>query len=217
MIEHPYRKLQDVVEDELFPAVDMALRKGRHVDQSDMDQYTFLVDAQALLEPFYRRYGCELVKSPDGYFYLVPLGPGLPRRTLRPGAMLAGQVLALLYLDPTTVQNAGLVERAAVLELLASLVGEEQLLVALNPRRKKRTAHHKDEELVRDELDRGLRTLEELGFLDAVEGERLRLRAPLLRFADPVRTLEDPAAALARMVAGGQAFLEESPEEGDEA
>lgn len=217
VIEHPYRRLQDVVEDDLFPAVDMALRKGRHVDQADLEAYTFLVDAQGLLEAFYRRFGCDLVKSPDGYFYLVPLGPGLPRRSLTPAAMLAGQALALLYLDPSTLQTAGVVERARVLELLAGLVGPEKLLMALNPRRRKRSSTL-DEERVREELDRGLRTLEALGFLDLVEEDRLLLRAPLLRFADPVRTLEDPAAALARMVAGGQALLapEENAEEGDE-
>ena len=88
-----YLALGDVVADELFPDLDLALRRGRHIDREDTLWYTFLVDAQALLEAFYRRFGCELIHPADGYFYLLPTGDKLGRRHLSVPEMLVGQAL----------------------------------------------------------------------------------------------------------------------------
>ena len=74
-----FSTLEEVVLADAFPDVDMALRRGRPVDRDDGDRYAFLLDAQALLEAFYRRYGCELVHKSDGYFYLLPVGDRLNR------------------------------------------------------------------------------------------------------------------------------------------
>jgi chromosome partition protein MukE len=199
-----YDRLEDVVSDPLFPETDLMLREGRHIDADDVDAYVFLDGAQGLLEAFYRRFGCELVKPPDGYFYLRPSGDRLGRRHLSVGEMLVGQALALLYLDPATVQAAGRVSPAQLTELLANLVGEDQLVGALNPRRRRRH-DHVAEEAVRREIDKAVRTLSRLGFVDVVDGDTLRLRTPLLRFADAVRGLGDPRQTLARMVQRGDA------------
>lgn len=217
MTDHAYRTLEDVAVDPLFPEIDATLRGGRHVEAADPDAYAFLRDAQPFLEPFYRRYGCDLVCSPNGYFYLLPSDSGLiKRRQLSSGAMLVGQALALLYLDPAVaVQRSGRVSRVQVTELVASLVGEERLLQVLNPRVRRRTATV-DHERVRQELDRGLKALAALGFVDLEDGEQIRLRSPLLRFADPVRGLEDPRAALERLVAGGEVSLADDAEDEDE-
>src|SRR5687767_10921149 len=100
-----FERLEDVVLDEVFPDVDLALRRGRHLDRDDASWYSFLVDAQAQLEAFYRRFGCELVHKSDGYFYLLPTSDKLGRRHLSQAEMLVGQALTLLYLDPHTVQS----------------------------------------------------------------------------------------------------------------
>src|SRR5262245_34564061 len=102
-------QLQDVILDDDFPELDLALRRGRHVDRDDASWYALLTDAQEHLEPFYRRYGCELIYKPDGYFYLLPIGEKLSRKHLGAGDMLVGQALALLYLDPSTVERGGVV------------------------------------------------------------------------------------------------------------
>jgi chromosome partition protein MukE len=135
MREGPFTRLEEVLLDELFPEVDVSLRQGRHIDRNDSDCYTFLVEAQAQMEPFYRRYGCELVHSTDGYFYLIPTGDQLGRRHLTVGEMLVGQTLALAYLDPATVSAGGIVNREQLLSRLAGLLGERELVQALNPRR----------------------------------------------------------------------------------
>src|SRR5690606_8649566 len=105
--------LQDVIEDELFPEVDLALRRGEHVDLSDPDRYAFLRDAQRHLEVLYLRYGCQLVQA-EGFFYLLPQGDRLGRRHLSAGEMLVGQTLALLLLDPATLRGQGVVPRQQV-------------------------------------------------------------------------------------------------------
>src|SRR2546428_245413 len=109
MKEAPFARLEDVIRDPLFPELDVALRQGRHIDRDEADRYAFLLDAQTHLEIFYRRYGCELMHASDGYFYLLPRGDQLGRRHLTAGEMLVGQVLALMYLEPSAVQAGGAV------------------------------------------------------------------------------------------------------------
>lgn len=210
MRDHPHHTLEGVVGDDLFPEVDVALRAGRHVDQGQFEWYAFLSDAQPVLEALYRRYGWELIRVHDGYFYLRPLASRVRRRQLGAAAMLAGQALAYMFLDPATVQAAGVVTRDQVLELLVNLVGEHRLLEALNPRRRRRDPRTQ-EALVRQEMDRALRSLESLGFIELLDEAALRLRLPLLRFAEPVKGLGDAREALARLVAHGDVTVEAAP------
>ncbi len=215
MIEVPLTRLEDVILDELFPAVDVALRQGRHIDRNDGSLYTFLLDSQSQLETLYRRYGCELMHSTDGYFYLVPINDFLGRRHLTVGEMLVGQTLALAYLDPATVSAGGVVNREEILSRLAGLLGERELIQALNQRRRKydeRVAH----ETVRLEIGKALRGLANLGFIESLDSDQLRLRPPLLRFADSVRSLEDPATALARLISEAKIVMQRSDEEGED-
>lgn len=209
-----FHTLEAAIEDEHFPDVDLALRRGRHIGRDDGTAYDYLVDAQAILESFYRRFGCELVQRSDGYFYLLPAGDRLGRRQLSAGEMLVGQTLALLYLDPATLHHGGLVERDAVLQRLAGLLGTEVLVRTLSPRKRKYDERIAAE-TVRAQLGEALRRLAELGFVDAVDDARLRLRAALMRFAEPVRDLGDPAAALERLVACGEVVIadEVSPDD----
>jgi chromosome partition protein MukE len=207
-----FQTLEEVIRDDHFPEVDLALRRGRHIGRDDGSMYDFLVDALELLEPLYRRFGCELVQRSDGYFYLLPSGDKLGRRQLSAGEMLVGQALALLYLDPATLQHSGVVARDVLLQRLAGLVGQESLVRILNPRRK-RFDERVAAETVRTQVAEALRKLSDLGFVDLVDEARLRLRPALLRFAEPVRELTDPTQALERLVARGEIILADAPEE----
>ncbi len=215
-----YLALGDVVGDELFPDVDLALRRGRHIDREDSLWYTFLIDAQALLEAFYRRFGCELTHPADGYFYLLPTGDKLGRRHLSVPEMLVGQALTLLYLDPATLQHGGVIKRADALSHLAAVMGGDALTRAFNPKRK-RVDERVAQETVRGKFAEALRRLAALGFVDLLDSDALRLRPGLLRFAEPVRGRGSPAEALERLVARGELVLgdgglEEDGEELDE-
>lgn len=214
MHESAFHQLEEVVQDPLFPEADLALRAGRHIDRDDGERYAFVLDAQSLLETFYRRYGCELVHASDGFFYLLPVGDQMGRRHLTAGEMLVGQTLALVYLEPTTVQAGGVTQQSVVVARLASLVGERELIQALNPRRRKYDERIA-QETVRMEIAKALRGLESLGFIDLGEGQQVRLRLGLLRFAEAVRGLSDPAEALSRLIAEGKAVAETAGDEND--
>lgn len=209
-----FTQLQDVIEDADFPALDLALRRGFHVDRDAAGWYTLLSEAQDLLEGFYRRYGCELIHKTDGYFYLLPTGDQLPRRQLGASDMLVGQALALLYLDPISLERGGVVTREQVIEQLLAALGTPSLIAAFVPKRRR-----KDEQaaqrLVRAKVAETIRRLASLGFAETLADEQLRLRPALLRFAEPVRGLAEPAAALAQLVARGEVEILEDEADAD--
>ena len=49
MTEALYRTLEAVVQDDLFPTVDLALREGRHIASDEPAEYGFIREAQPLL------------------------------------------------------------------------------------------------------------------------------------------------------------------------
>ncbi len=202
-----YAQLQDVLLDDDFPELDLALRRGRHVDRDDVAWYALLGDAQELLEPFYRRYGCELIHKADGYYYLLPTGDKLSRRQLSPGDMLVGQALALLYLHPSTVERAGLHSHDELIGQLAAVMGSDALIRAFNPKRR-RHDERVAQKAVRSRVGEAVRRLAGLGFVELVGDEQMKLRPALLRFAEPVRGLTEPGEALAQLVARGEIALE---------
>lgn len=203
-----------VVESDLFPEADLALRRGRHVGRDDGPVYDFLFDALDVLEPFYRRFGCELIQRADGYFYLLPTGDRLGRRHLSAGEMLVGQALALLYLDPSRLQHGGSVARETLLQRLAGLLGAEELARMLG-RRTRKMDERVAERAVRSKVDQALRSLADLGFVDMGDDDWLRLRPALMRFADPVRDAAEPGEALARLMVSGELSTTEAPEGAD--
>lgn len=210
-----FQSLEAAINDDHFPEVDLALRRGRHVGRDDGTAYDYLVDALDHLEPFYRRFGCELIQRADGYFYLLPSGDRLGSQQLSRGEMLIGQMLALMYLDPATLQHGGMVERESLLQGLDGLLGSEQLMRILFPLRRKfdeRTAA----EDIRAEVARSLRRLASLGFIDSLDNATLRLRPALMRFAEPVRDLSDQHAALARLVRSGEIALGDGADTADQ-
>ena len=101
-----YRDLAEVLEDDRFPRIDLDLRRGRHIGREDGEDYTFLMDALKQLEPFYLRFRLPArLQGRRLYVYLLPTGSALPRRTLSVGEMLVGQTLALMCLDPATLNR----------------------------------------------------------------------------------------------------------------
>ncbi|HMG19773.1 MAG TPA: chromosome partition protein MukE [Kofleriaceae bacterium] len=200
-------QLEDVIRDPDFPELDLALRRGRHVDRDDVAWYALLGDAQDHLEAFYRRYGCELIHKTDGYYYLLPTGDKLSRRQLSAGDMVVGQALALLYLHPSTVERGGLHTQDELIAQLATVLGSDALIRAFNPKRR-RHDERVAQKAVRSRVGEAVRRLAGLGFVDLIEGDQLRLRPALLRFAEPVRGLSEPAEALAQLVARGEVALE---------
>jgi len=213
-----FGSLDSAIADERYPEVDLMLRQGRHIGRDDGEAYDYLAEAQPLLEPFYRRFSSELIHQSDGFFYLLPSGDRLGNRRLSNGEMLVGQVLALLYLDPATLQRSGVITREVLLQRISGLLGTDILVRTLNPRRRGRYDERVAAEIVRNKVDEALRRLDGLGFVDIVDTGQLRLRPALMRFAEPVRALTDLGQALQQLVVRGEVSLGEVSEqqEGDE-
>ena len=210
MTRSGFAQLQDVILDADFPELDLALRRGRHIDRDDPAWYELLAQAQEHLEPLYRRYGCELVYKPDGYYYLLPTGDKISRRQLAAGDMLVGQALALLYLDPAAIERGGRVTMEELIAQLVAVLGSDALIRAFNPKRK-RYDERVAQKTARARVAEAVRHLAALGFVDVTE-EQIRLRPALMRFAEPVRGLSEPAEALAKLVAQGEVTLDEEGE-----
>jgi len=213
-MSEPFSQLGDVVADDNFPTVDLALRRGRHVHKGDESWYAFLFDAQALLEGFYLRYGYELVHRSDGYFFLLPVSDGLGKRHLTVAEMIVGQGLALAYLEPRTLEKGAIITREELINQLASAMGTDTLLRALNPKRK-RADERVAQRNARLKVGEALRRLALLGFVELLDADQLRLAPSLLRFAEPVRGLEAPSEALRKLLERGEVSL--SPEDVDTA
>src|SRR5699024_12390420 len=63
-------KLAQALANPLFPALDSALRSGRHIGLDELDNHAFLLDFQEYLEEFYARYIVELIRVLEVFFYL---------------------------------------------------------------------------------------------------------------------------------------------------
>lgn len=206
MNESRFASIGEAISDESFPEVDLALRRGRHIDRDDGSWYALLADGQSLFEDFYRRFDCELVHKSDGYFFLLPTGDRLGRRQLSVAEMLVGQALALLLLEPSTVERGGVIPREDVLAQLVTVMGAEALTRALNPKKRRRD-ERVAEETVRSKVAEAIRRLVQLGFVESIDQERLRLRSALMRFAEPVRQADGGGEALRELVALGEVAL----------
>lgn len=102
-------KLAKAIANPLFPALDNALRSGRHISSEDLDNHALLIEFEQELAMFYKRYNAELVRAPEGFFYLRPRSTSLiSRSVLTELDMLVGKVLCFLYLSPERLAHEGI-------------------------------------------------------------------------------------------------------------
>jgi chromosome condensin MukBEF MukE localization factor len=195
-----YASLEAVIEDRLFPTVDVRLREGCHLCGEDREAFAFVTTAYPFLERLYERYGYDLVRAEAGYVFLKP-NAGVRQSKLSAACMLVGQALASLLLDPAIFALDRRVSRGRLIDTLQQVVGEERLLKALKLAKRSRNASVEAQNL-RREVDAALRVLEQLGFVRQLD-DSIELRAPLYRFVEAVKGAGDERAALDDLLAGG--------------
>lgn len=128
-------KLAQALANPLFPALDSALRAGRHIGLDELDNHAFLMDFQDYLEEFYARYNVELIRAPEGFFYLRPRSTTLiPRSVLSELDMMVGKILCYLYLSPERLANEGIFTQQELYDELLTLADESKLLKLVNNR-----------------------------------------------------------------------------------
>lgn len=204
-------KLAQAIANPLFPELDSLLRSGRHIGIDELDNHAFLMDFQLELEQFYLRYNVELIRAPEGFFYLRPRSTTLiPRSVLSELDMLVGKVLCYLYLSPERLAHEGIFTLQELFDELVSLADESKLLKLVNQRS---TGSDLDRQKLFDKVKTALNRLRRLGMIFFIVGNdssRFRINESIFRFGADVRSSDDAQEAQLRLIRDGEAIKIES-------
>ncbi len=190
----------------LFPALDSQLRAGRHVASDDLDNHAFLSDFESELALFYQRYNTELVRAPEGFFYLRPRSTSLINRSvLSELDMLVGKVLCFLYLSPERLAQEGLFTYQELYEELLSLTDEKKLIKLATNRAQ---GSDLDKERLFEKVRTSLRRLRRLGMIIHLgDSNKFRISEAVFRFGADVRVGDDLRQAQLRLIRDGEAVV----------
>ncbi|MFV9997241.1 MAG: chromosome partition protein MukE [Arsenophonus endosymbiont of Dermacentor nuttalli] len=199
-------KLAQALVSSLFPELDSQLRAGRHIGIDDLDNHAFLMDFEQELTAFYARYNVELIRAPEGFFYLRPRSTTLiPRSVLSELDMMVGKILCYLYLSPERLANQGIFTAQELFEELLSLADETKLLKFVNQRS---TGTDLDKQKLQEKLRTSLNRLRRLGMVHFLQNDsqRFMITESVFRFGAEVRSGDDPQQAQLRMIRDGEAM-----------
>ncbi|PHM48424.1 chromosome partition protein MukE [Xenorhabdus miraniensis] len=211
-------KLVQALSNVLFPELDSQLRAGRHISMDDLDNHAFLMDFQEELEMFYARYNVELIRAPEGFFYLRPRSTTLiPRSVLSELDMMVGKILCYLYLSPERLSNQGIFTSQELYEELLSLADENKLIKLVNQRS---TGSDLDKQKLQEKVRTSLNRLRRLGMVYFLQNDssKFTITEAVFRFGADVRSGDDPREAQLRMIRDGEAMSieKESSQEDNE-
>ncbi|MCU1798011.1 chromosome partition protein MukE [Pectobacterium polaris] len=199
-------KLATALSNNLFPALDSQLRAGRHVGIEELENHVFLMDFQDVLEEFYSRYNVELIRAPEGFFYLRPRSTTLiPRSVLSELDMMVGKILCYLYLSPERLAHEGIFSQQELYEELLSLADESKLLKLVNQRS---TGSDLDRQKLQEKVRTSLNRLRRLGMIYFMgnDSSKFRITESVFRFGADVRSGDDAREAQLRMIRDGEAM-----------
>lgn len=199
-------KLAQALVSSLFPELDSQLRAGRHIGIDDLDNHAFLMDFEQELTAFYARYNVELIRAPEGFFYLRPRSTTLiPRSVLSKLDMMVGKILCYLYLSPERLSNQCIFTAQELFEELLSLADESKLLKFVNQRS---TGTDLDKQKLQEKLCTSLNRLRRLGMVHFLQNDshRFMITESVFRFGADVRSGDDPQQAQLRMILDGEAM-----------
>nr|WP_178306446.1 chromosome partition protein MukE [Vibrio algicola] len=191
----------------LFPALDSMLRAGRHISSDDMDNHAFLTDFDMELATFYQRYNAELVRAPEGFFYLRPRSTSLiGRSVLSELDMLVGKILCFLYLSPERLAHEGIFTNQELYEELISLADEKKLMRLVTNRA---AGSDLDKEKLFEKVRTSLRRLRRIGMVLPVgDDNKFRISEAVFRFGGDVRIGDDVREAQLRLIRDGEAVTD---------
>ncbi|TCV98158.1 chromosome partition protein MukE [Biostraticola tofi] len=199
-------KLAIALSNPLFPALDSQLRSGRHIGIEELDNHAFLMDFQEEIEGFYRRYNVELVRAPEGFFYLRPRSTTLIARSVLSALdMMVGKILCYLYLSPERLAHEGIFSQQELYDELLTLADENKLLKLVNQRS---TGSDLDKQKLQEKVRTSLNRLRRLGMVWFMgsDSSKFRITEAVFRFGADVRSGDDPREAQLRMIRDGEAM-----------
>ncbi|MCC8373446.1 chromosome partition protein MukE [Photorhabdus sp. HUG-39] len=199
-------KLAQALANSLFPELDSQLRAGRHIGMDDLDNHAYLMDFQEQLEEFYARYNVELIRAPEGFFYLRPRSTTLiPRSVLSGLDMMVGKILCYLYLSPERLANQGIFTAQELYEELISLADEGKLMKFVNQRS---SGSDLDKQKLQEKVRTTLNRLRRLGMVYILpnDNNKFTITEAVFRFGADVRSGDDPREVQLRMIRDGEAM-----------
>lgn len=198
-------KLAQAIADPIFPEIDNMLRTGRHISSDDIDFYEYLLHFQDELELFYARYNVELLRAPEGFFYLLPRASAIiSRSVLSELEMLIGKILCYLYLSPERLVHEGVFTFQEMYEELLALVDESKLLKYINQRS---AGSDWDRQKLQDKIKTALKRLKRLGMITFINNDfnRFRITEAVFRFGLDAKNGEDLRDAQLKMIQRSEA------------
>lgn len=204
--EYMPENLAKAIANPLFPALDSLLRAGRHISSDDMDNHALLSDFEPELAQFYQRYNTELVRAPEGFFYLRPRSTSLiSRSVLSELDMLVGKVLCFLYLSPERLAHEGIFTNQELYEELLALADEKKLMKLVTNRA---NGSDLDKEKLFEKVRTSLRRLRRLGMIINIgDTAKFRISEAVFRFGADVRIGDDMRDAQLRLIRDGEAVV----------
>ncbi|WP_100753192.1 chromosome partition protein MukE [Vibrio salilacus] len=204
--EYMSDNLAKAISNPLFPALDSMLRSGRHISTEDLDNHALLSDFEIELSSFYQRYNTELVKAPEGFFYLRPRSTALiGRSVLSELDMLVGKVLCFLYLSPERLAHEGIFTNQELYEELLALADEAKLMKLVTNRA---SGSDLDKEKLFEKVRTSLRRLRRLGMIINIgETGKFSISESVFRFGADVRVGDDMRESQLRLIRDGEAVV----------
>jgi chromosome condensin MukBEF MukE localization factor len=198
----------EIFYDKRFPAIDVALRKGFHFTEDDLDSWHFLVKNKQILSDFYSRYQAELLYDTEGFIYLSAFDSLFKQQKLRPSDMIVGQVLALYLVDPTILRNGGKVRKEDVISRISHLIPSEQIPYLFYAARTRKARTDLDDIKLKEAIEKSIRLLESLGFLSLDREELIRPHSSIYRFAALAKVKDGRDSVLKQLTSKGLATSE---------
>lgn len=198
--------LAKAISNPLFPALDSALRAGRHISSDDLDNHALLSDFETELALFYQRYNTELIRAPEGFYYLRPRSTSLINRSvLSELDMLVGKVLCFLYLSPERLAHEGIFTDQELFDELVTLSDEPKLIKLTSNRA---GGSDFDREKLFEKVRGSLRRLRRMGMIVMMgDAGKFKINESVFRFGADVRLGDDIVDAQIRLIRDGEAVV----------
>jgi len=178
-----------------FVEIDVILRRGGHINRSDITLYQFMCNYFEDLKSFYEKYQCVLIQHPDGFFVLLSHGGILKTRILPKTCMHLGQFLALKMLDPEMTRLSGKLTIGQLLQFIENTVPRETLQAIYAPKQRESLQY----ERITEEIIRALDKLKDLRFVK-IAGETIKPTEAIYRFMEMARHDNHPDVATREML-----------------
>lgn len=171
-----------IFQERTFAEIDVTLRRGGHINRTDIGFYDYICRHFAEMTSFYEGYGCGLHQHPDGCFYLTGKD-SLLRTTLLPKSCVhLGEVIALKARDPQITRSSGFINTNQLFRDIETSVSRETLRRTYAPRSTETTA----DTAITEEIWRALKLLADLRCIE-IRGATIKPLEAIHRFADIAR------------------------------